>query len=72
MEEFSKVRIGDLYVKSFNISAVKGVDECWRVKREITLINNKDEGIPILKEEAQGILKLLDRSGVLESVDGGE
>ena len=45
---------------------VKDGDNYWRVKREVTLINNREDGIPIIKEEAQGIMKLLDRSAILE------
>lgn len=65
-EEFVRVKLGDMYVKDFKINAVKDGDNYWRVKREVTLINNREDGIPIIKEEAQGIMKLLDRSAILE------
>lgn len=65
-EEFYRVKIGDMYVKDFKINTVKDGDNYWRVKREVTLINNKEDGIPILKEEAQGLMGLLDKSAVLD------
>ena len=65
-EEFARVKLGDMYVKDFKIATVKDGDNFWRVKREISLINSKEDGIPILKEEAQGIMKLLDKSAILE------
>lgn len=68
-EEFYRVKLGDMYVKDFKINAVKDNENHWRVRREVTLINNEEEGIPILKEEAQGIMKLLDKSAVLSRVD---
>lgn len=67
-EEFARVRLGELYVKDFKIATVKSEDNYWRVKREVTLTNSKEESIPILKEEAQGIMKLLDKCAVLEDV----
>lgn len=71
-EEFARVKLGDMYVKDFKITTVKDSDNFWRVKREISLINNKEDGIPILKEEAQGIMKLLDKSAVLEILESKE
>ena len=68
-EEFARVKLGDMYVKDFKIITVKDNDNYWRVKREISLINSKEDGIPILKEEAQGIMKLLDKSAVLEGLE---
>lgn len=68
-EEFARVKLGDMYVKDFKIITVKDNDNYWRVKREISLINSKDDGIPILKEEAQGIMKLLDKSAILEELE---
>lgn len=65
-EEFVRIKIGDMYVKDFKINTFKDVGNNWRVRREITLINNVNEGIPIIKEEAQGIMKLLDKSVILE------
>jgi hypothetical protein len=68
-EEFARVKLGDMYVKDFKIITVKDNNNYWRVKREISLINSKEDGIPILKEESQGIMKLLDKSAVLENLE---
>ena len=65
-EEFYRVKIGNMYVKDFKLNAVKDSDNHWRVVKEIILINNKEDGIPILKEEAQGLMGLLDKSAVLD------
>jgi len=65
-EEFVRIKIGDMYVKDFKINTFKDVGNNWRVRREVTLINNVNEGIPIIKEEAQAIMKLLDRGVILE------
>lgn len=65
-EEFVRIKIGDMYVKDFKINTFKDGGNNWRVRREVTLINNVNEGIPIIKEEAQGIMKLLDKSVILE------
>lgn len=67
-EVFTRVRIGEMYVKDFKIQAVKGEDLRWRVVREISLINDKLQGIPIIKEEAQALMGMLDKSAVLEEV----
>lgn len=68
-EEFARVKLGDMYVTDFKIMTVKDNNNYWRVKREISLINSKEDSIPILKEEAQGIMKLLDKSAVLEDLE---
>lgn len=67
-EEFYKVKIGDMYVKDFKLVTIKDDDNCWRVRREVTLTNNEKDAIPIIKEEAQTIAKLLDKSAVLVSL----
>lgn len=67
-EEYARVKLGDMYVKDFKINTVKDGENRWSVKREVTLINNKEDGIPIIKEEAQGIMKLLDKSAILETL----
>ena len=71
-EEYSRVKLGDMYVKGFKIDTVKDGENRWSVKREVTLINNKEDGIPIIKEEAQGIMKLLDKRAILESLNGSD
>lgn len=68
-EEFYRVKLGDMYVKDFKMNVIKDGENHWRVRREVTLINSEEEGIPILKEEAQGIMKLLDKSAILSRVD---
>lgn len=68
-EEFYRIKLGEMYVKDFKIIVVKDDTNHWRVKREVTLINNEEEGIPILKEEAQGIMTLLDKSATLSRFD---
>lgn len=68
-EEFARVKLGDMYVKDFKIITVKDSDNYWRVKREVSLINSKEDSIPILKEEAQGIMKLLDKNATLELLE---
>ena len=59
-----------MYVKDFKINVVKTKENCWTVKREVTLTNCKDEGIPIIKNEAQAIMGLLDKSAVLDPLFG--
>lgn len=66
--EFKKVKLGDMYVKDFKIVTVKDSDNFWRVRREVTLTNDEKDAIPIIKEEAQGIAKLLDKSAILVSL----
>lgn len=66
-EEFYRVKIGDMYIKDFKLNAVKDSNNHWRVDKLITLTNNKGDGIPILKEEAQSLMVLLDKSAVLDS-----
>ncbi len=66
--DYYKVKLGAMYVKDFKIATVKDSDNFWRVKREVTLTNEKNDAIPIIKEEAQGIMKLLDKSAVLEGL----
>lgn len=65
-EEYVRVKLGDMYVKDFKINTVKDGENRWSVRREVSLINNEEDGIPIIKEEAQVIMKLLDKSAVLE------
>lgn len=67
--EFKKVKLGDMYVKDFKIVTVKDSDNFWRVRREVTLTNDEKDAIPIIKEEAQGIAKLLDKSAILVSLE---
>ena len=66
--EFKKVKLGDMYVKDFKIVTVKDSDNFWRVRREVTLTNNEKDAIPIIKEEAQVIAKLFDKSAILVSL----
>ena len=68
-EEYYRVKLGDMYVKDFKMNAVNDSKNHWKVKRELTLTNSEEEGIPILKEDAQGLMKLLDKSAVLSRVD---
>ena len=68
-EEFAKVKLGDMYVKDFKIIVIKDGDDYWRVRKEISLINSKEDGIPIIKEEAQGIMKLLDKNAILVDLE---
>ena len=66
-EEFYVVKIGDMYIKSFKLSTMVNSDDQWKVIREIILINTKKDCMPILKEEAQFLMGLLDgKSAVLE------
>lgn len=64
-EEFTYIKLGELYVKDFKIATVMGKEGCWRVRREVTMINDIEAAIPIEKTEAQGIMQLLDKSAVL-------
>ena len=66
--EFKKVKLGDMYVKDFKIVTVKDSDNFWRVRREVTLTNDEKDAIPIIKEEAQVIAKMLDKSAILVSL----
>ena len=67
--DFVKIKLGDMYVKDFKLATIKDGDNFWRVRREITLVNCKEEAIPIIKEEAQGIAALLDKSATLMRLD---
>ena len=69
-EEYDRVKLGDMYIKDFKMITIKNGNNCWSVKRKITLTNTKEEGIPILKEEAQGLAGLLDKSAILEPFKG--
>lgn len=69
-EEFKYVKLGDLYVKEFKLATVMIDGGRWKVRREVTMTNEIKEAIPIEKVEAQGIMKLLDKSAVL--IDFGE
>ena len=64
-EEFSYVKLGELYVKNFKLTTVMTNEGCWRVRREVAMTNDIKEAIPIEKTEAQGIVKLLDKNAVL-------
>lgn len=72
MEEYRYIRVGDMYVKDFKVATVKTDVGYWRVRKEISLINDKSEAIPIEKEEAQGLMKLLDRTAVLVDLGGND
>lgn len=66
-EEFYRVKSGDMYIKDFKIITVRDSENRWRVRREITLTNFIEDGIPIIKEEAQALMKLLnDRSATIQ------
>lgn len=64
-EEFKYVKLGDLYVKEFKLATVMCDKGYWKVKREVSMTNDIKEAIPIEKIEAEGIMKLLDKSAVL-------
>ena len=64
-EEFRYVKLGDLYVKDFKLATVMADEGYWKVKREVSMTNDIKEAIPIEKDEAIGIMKLLDRSATL-------
>lgn len=64
-EEFKYVKLGDLYVKDFKLATVMADKGYWKVKREVSMTNDIKEAIPIEKTEAQGIMRLLDKSAVL-------
>lgn len=64
-EEFVYVKLGDMYVKDFKLATVMANKGYWRVKREVAMTNDIKEAIPIEKTEAQGIMKLLDKSATL-------
>lgn len=64
-EEFVYVKLGDLFVKDFKLATVMADKGYWKVKREVTMTNDVKEAIPIEKTEAQGIMKLLDKSAIL-------
>ena len=64
-EEFYRVKIGDMYVKDFKMATIKDDDNHWRVRKEISLSNFINDGIPIIEEEAQGLMKLLDKSATI-------
>ena len=66
--EFKRVKLGDMYVKDFKIATVKDGDNFWRVRREVTLTNDEKDARPIIKEEAQTIAKMLDKSAILVSL----
>ena len=66
--EFKKVKLGEMYVKDFKIATVKDEDNFWRVRREVTLTNDEKDAIPIIKEEAQTIAKMLNKSAILVSL----
>lgn len=72
MEEYRYIRVGDMYVKDFKVATIKTDVGYWRVRKEISLINDKSEAIPIEKEEAQGLMKLLDRTAVLVDLGGND
>lgn len=64
-ENFKYVKLGDLYVKDFKLATVMAHEGLWTVRREITMTNDIKEAIPIEIVEAQGIIKLLDKSAIL-------
>lgn len=64
-EKFRYVKLGDLYVKDFKLATVMADKGYWRVRREVSMVNDIQEAIPIEKEEAQGIMKLLDKNAIL-------
>ena len=64
-EEYGYVKLGDLYVKDFKLATMKVDKGYWKVRREVSMTNDINEAIPIEKSEAQGIMKLLDKSAIL-------
>lgn len=68
-EEFYRVKLGDMYVKDFKMITIKDSENHWRVRKEMTLTNFVEDGIPIIKEEAQGLMMLLNKSAIIEKFE---
>ena len=71
-EEFTRVRLGDMYLKEFKIACVEDGHNCWRIKKEITFTNDKEAGIIIIDEEAKAISNFLNNQVVLEYFEGSD